>query len=135
MYIRRDVLSSRQSITSSKVDAGCMERMRSSIIGCTCYHLQEQAGMFCDALEGHGVDWSGAEYLFCEDEPYELHFEWYLDGVKWGLTVYADRDDTEWSVVSDDGRSRFRKRVDWSDVEGSARGFAEEVRGAGFNDC
>lgn len=129
MYIRRDVLSSRQTITSPAMDTGCMERMRSSIMECTCYPLQEQAGMFCDALEGHGADWGDAEYLFCRDEPYELHFEWYLDGVKWGLTVYGDRDDTEWFVVSRNGKRRFRRKVDWSDVEESAGGFVEEVGG------
>ena len=108
------------------------DSMRSSILECSCYPLQEQAGMFCDALDQlisskDGFD--GSDYIFCRDEPYELHFEWYLRecDVKCGLTVYADPDDTEWFVVSDGGRKRIRRRVDREDVEGSAEMFLREV--------
>ena len=108
------------------------DSMRSSILECSCYPLQEQAGMFCDALDqliSSKGGFDGSDYIFCRDEPYELHFEWYLReyDVKCGLTVYADPDDTEWFVVSDGGRKRIRRRVDRKDVEGSAGMFLGEV--------
>ena len=108
------------------------DSMRSSILECSHYPLQEQAGMFCDALEqmiSSKGGFDGSDYIFCRDEPYELHFEWYLRecDVKCGLTVYADPDDTEWFVVSDGGRKRIRRRVDRKDVEGSAEMFLREV--------
>ena len=64
-----------------------------------------------------------SDYIFCRDEPYELHFEWYLkeNDVKCGLTVYADPDDTEWFVVSNNGKRRMRRRVIKEDASDDAR--------------
>ena len=88
--------------------------------------------MFCDALDqliskNRGSD--EFEYIFCKDEPYELHFEWYLweYNVKCGLTVYIDSDDTEWFILYDEGRKRIKRQVDKNNIKKSAKDFLTEL--------
>ena len=111
------------------------DQMRGCILDTKTYNLAEQAGMFCDglseALNERPMDFSGAEFTFDADEPYEIYFEWYFGDVKAGLSFMADRDESEWFVHRTDGKKMFRYRRSMKgDIWGSAAPFLEELSGA-----
>ena len=88
------------------------EDMRGCILDTETYNLAEQAGMFCDGLEPFQsmADFSGTEFIFDADEPYEIYFEWRFGDVSAGLSFMADRDNSVWFVSSIQGRKRSRQR-------------------------
>ena len=108
------------------------DQMRPCILDMRTYGLAEQAGMFCDGLEnahrGNPVDFSGSEFTFDSDEPYEVYFEWYFGDILAGVSFHGDRDDSEWFVNRTDGNRRFRFRQPvGDDTWGSAKPFLEQL--------
>jgi len=105
------------------------ERMRYHILKTRNYPLAEQAGMFCDALnerlDGDFSLFDGLEFRFEPDEPYEIHFGWYSDGLDVQLGFFADPDDSNWSVSKDRKRMKGRTRPD---TEAACDGFLEALR-------
>ena len=99
------------------------EDMRGCILDTRTYGLAEQAGMFCDALESLEADFSGSEFVFDADEPYEVFFEWRFGDVVAGLSFMADRDNSGWFVNTLGGQRRTRVRSAMTDFHAADAGM------------
>ena len=105
------------------------ERMRYDILETKSYPLAEQAGMFCDSLstllDGDFSLFDGLEYRFEPDEPYEIHFGWYADGLDAQLGFFADPDNSFWAVTKG---GRRRKGRAYGDPEALCGQFLDALR-------
>ncbi len=105
------------------------EQMRYHILETKSYPLAEQAGMFCDSLstllDGDFSLFDGLEYRFEPDEPYEIHFGWYGNGMDVQLGFFADSDYSNWTVTR--GGKRRKGRA-YGDPEALCRDFLDAIR-------